>query len=378
MTKRLAIIRSAFHYLDFKKYNCQEVGLGSSLCEKGWNVDLYIYGKKENKEIVYHTQECTLTVYRISAVQLLRQQAYYPRLLKVLSRKQYDLIQVQDESNFTSVQVVKWAYAKEIPVVLYQGMYQPYSGIKGILQKIFNIWALPRYRKYLTYSLAKTISASKYLQHLHILPVELLRVGLDVRRFQTPAIQYYDKDLLLFSKEFESIMLYIGILEQRRNPDFTIRLFHRLCKDNNIGLVLIGDGPEKERIDRLINFLGLTDRVYYCKSVPNESIPQYFQEADFFVLPSDYEILGMVVLESLYFMVPVIATNTAGTSDILQDLTHGMILSTLDVEEWSLACKKYMRNRHNRNVELRDYVIQTYNWDQAAELYISYYEKYCS
>lgn len=378
MAKNLAIIRPDSQPLNLDKYNVQEIGLGKELVNKGWNVDFFLCGKVEKKELIFKNCDASMHVFFLKGIRILRHLTYYPTLSKLLSQKHYDLVQVNDDSNLTSVLVVNWAKSKKVPVVLYQGMYQAYSGIKGILQRIFNIWALPYYQRYLTYSLAKTTSASKYLQSLLISPVEILRVGLDISRFKTPIIQHKDKNLLLFSKQFESIMLYIGSLDQRRNGVFIISLLNRLCEDSNIGLVLIGDGPEKDGVERHIVSLGLKDRVYYLKSVPNESIAQYFQEADFFVLPSDHEIFGMVVLESLYFMVPVIAKNTPGPSDIIKNAAHGMILTTLDLEQWSHACRKYMGNKSNRKVELRDYVMLNYNWAHAAESYVSFYEKYCT
>ncbi|MBF0507560.1 MAG: glycosyltransferase [Deltaproteobacteria bacterium] len=84
-------------------------------------------------------------------------------------------------------------------------------------------------------------------------------------------------------------------------------------------LYLVGDGPERPRLERLTQKLGLTEQVRFCGMVPDKDLPGYFRAADVFALPSNSpaEAFGLTQLEAMSYGLPVINTDLfTGVPDV--------------------------------------------------------------
>ncbi|TRO13758.1 glycosyltransferase [Ectopseudomonas mendocina] len=110
----------------------------------------------------------------------------------------------------------------------------------------------------------------------------------------------------------------IGRLSREKAQDRIIKAFSQLhqCYPN-ARLVIAGQGPEKDRLSELISLLGLDDSVRLLGYIENPY--PLFKRLDLFVLPSDYEGQGIVLLEALALGRPVIATDIPGPREILQE-----------------------------------------------------------
>ncbi len=84
-------------------------------------------------------------------------------------------------------------------------------------------------------------------------------------------------------------------------------------------LVIIGRGKLEDKLKQQITSLGLTERVFLLGVVPDAA--KYFRAFDSFVLSSDHEPFGMVLLEAILADLPIIATNAAGAKEIVADKT---------------------------------------------------------
>ena len=82
-------------------------------------------------------------------------------------------------------------------------------------------------------------------------------------------------------------------------------------------LVIIGKGRLENELKQQVNNLKLDDRVFFLGVVPHAV--NYFRAFDSFVLSSDYEPFGMVLLEAIIAQVPVISTNVGGAKEIIMD-----------------------------------------------------------
>lgn len=90
--------------------------------------------------------------------------------------------------------------------------------------------------------------------------------------------------------------------------------------------------------------------------------------ADLFVLPSKYEIFGMVMLESLYFGVPVLSSKTAGSLEILKNEKLGKIVE-LEENRWINEIQ-YMLSQEYNPSDMKNYIEQNHNWDILAKKYL--------
>mgnify|MGYP001064623846 CR=1 FL=1 len=108
----------------------------------------------------------------------------------------------------------------------------------------------------------------------------------------------------------------IGRLDYSKNYDFLIKVFSEILKikENAVGLI-IGNGPERKKLERLIEKLNLKEKFFLFQEIPEAS--QYLKAFDLFVLPSRYEGLSLSLIETLFAQVPTIASNVGGNKEII-------------------------------------------------------------
>lgn len=107
-----------------------------------------------------------------------------------------------------------------------------------------------------------------------------------------------------------------------------------------VGLVVVGDGPERENLEAMARRLGVKERVYFAGEVPKEHVPAYLRACDLFVLNSRYEGLPHVLLEALAAGLPVVATDVGGTPEVVQDGVNGRLVPVGDVQAFREAIMK--------------------------------------
>ena len=109
----------------------------------------------------------------------------------------------------------------------------------------------------------------------------------------------------------------IGRLAYPKNYEFLIAQMPAILEKNpNSILVLIGDGPERRKYQKLVRDLDLKDAVLFLGSVPNAS--HYLKGLDVFVLPSIYEGLSISLIEARSAGIPVIASDVGGNKEVVE------------------------------------------------------------
>ncbi len=104
-------------------------------------------------------------------------------------------------------------------------------------------------------------------------------------------------------------------------------------------LAIIGDGPERARLESLIREKQLGERVRLLGAVSRAELFAALQQADLFILNSTYEGLPHLVLEALQAQVPIIATDSGGTGEVIQHAYNGMLIPAADDSVLSAAIK---------------------------------------
>ena len=117
----------------------------------------------------------------------------------------------------------------------------------------------------------------------------------------------------------------------------------------DIGLVVVGDGPERSRLESLAQQVGVLDRVYFAGQVPKSQVNAYLRMCDLFVLNSRYEGLPHVILEAMAAGLPVIAAEAGGTSEVVQDGVNGRLVPALRANELRLAIQRILNDAELRS-----------------------------
>jgi glycosyltransferase involved in cell wall biosynthesis len=97
------------------------------------------------------------------------------------------------------------------------------------------------------------------------------------------------------------------------------------CKD--AGLVIVGDGPERGRLEDLARENQVTDRVYFAGQRSKEETFALMAGCDLFVLNSSYEGFPHVVLEAMSAGLPVVATAVGGTPELVREGENGLLIA---------------------------------------------------
>jgi colanic acid/amylovoran biosynthesis glycosyltransferase len=103
-----------------------------------------------------------------------------------------------------------------------------------------------------------------------------------------------------------------------------------LDQGHDLQLRLAGDGPSKEELVRVTSELKLSDRVHFLGFLNEDEIISELEDCDLFVLPSFVEGLPVSAMEAMAIGVPVIATNIAGTSELVEHGRTGLLVRPSD------------------------------------------------
>ena len=117
--------------------------------------------------------------------------------------------------------------------------------------------------------------------------------------------------------------------------------------------MLVGkyDEKEKQRLDDLINQLGITGQVVFTGFIKDEEMAAHFCMADIFVMPSEKEGFGIVFIEAMFYGLPVIAGNKDGSVDALRNGEIGLLVDPNDNGQVQKALKSMLDNTNAYKVD---------------------------
>ena len=373
---KVLILRTTPNRMNLKNYNLQEFGLAKALIRKGHQCDVGYYCGKEHD----HVQEIPFDGNKVLKVLWLHgfgamYEGIYPSLGKYV--KDYDIIQVGGYVGLTSC----WLNIFANKTVNYNGLYYCEDNTGDIKKaKLFDKTLLNLQNKRNMVVATKSVLATRYLQDKGIQNVTTIGVGLDLDNLvrSVDKVQTNEFTDNVKSSMFRKKLLYIGVLEERRNIPFLLETVKKVSERiPDVGLILIGKGkPEYVSMCmKKIEELGIKDNVIYKESLEQKYMPAVYQACDAFLLPTRYEIFGMVLLEAMYYGLPVFTTYNGGSSTLMNE-SNGVVINSLDVSEWSGKISQVLTDE-NRCVEIGKSAHQTiadnYTWDALADKFLEVY-----
>jgi glycogen synthase len=119
-------------------------------------------------------------------------------------------------------------------------------------------------------------------------------------------------------------VLYVGRLAAQKGVATLVEAVPHLR--HHLPLVVVGDGPLGAQLQDRARQLGVAGRVHFTGFVPHPEVPAHLTNADLLVLPSVYEELGSILVESLHAGLPVVASAVGGIPDIVRDGVTGRLV----------------------------------------------------
>ena len=142
--------------------------------------------------------------------------------------------------------------------------------------------------------------------------------------------------------ENEKVIVHISNFRAvKRVPD-VIEVFNRIQKEMPAKLLLIGDGPEIQVACRLVNDLGIRDRVKFLGK--QENVAEILSICDLKLLLSEKESFGLVALEAMACGVPAVGTNIGGIPEVIEHGVNGFIAEVGDIESIASYAMQLLSN----------------------------------
>jgi glycosyltransferase involved in cell wall biosynthesis len=180
----------------------------------------------------------------------------------------------------------------------------------------------------------------------------------------------------------------VGRFSPEKNYAMLIRAFAKLVEASrgaveeeqatpslSLSLILVGDGPERERLEALITALRIADHCHITGMVAD--VRPWLHKMDVFCLSSDTEGLSISLLEAGACGLPAVVTDVGGNREVVEDGKTGMITAPRDRKGFAAAFGRLAADKELRSAmghAARERVVERYSVEQMVRAYIKLYE----
>jgi glycosyltransferase involved in cell wall biosynthesis len=169
-------------------------------------------------------------------------------------------------------------------------------------------------------------------------------------------------------------LLFVGRLTRQKGVDLLLQALTKLPAD--ITLEIVGDGDERQPLEKLAVELGLSRRVRFHGTQTQEALGGYYRTAGALVVPSADEGLGLVAVEAMLCETPVVAFESGGIPDVVQHERTGLLVSERSADALAQAIDQLLQ-RPDRGHALgsagRMHALSTFAPESVARKYLDIY-----
>lgn len=178
---------------------------------------------------------------------------------------------------------------------------------------------------------------------------------------------YYNKE----NKETEKFnVLFVSRLLERKGMQYIIPQLSELYDKmkGNLKLTIVGDGPYRQTLEIMVKENSVQHIVDFVGQIEKQEIVQYYQSANIFILPSDWEGMPNVVLEAMASGLPVIMTPCEGSDELING--NGYVVPSQEFGDkiYQLYCDKQLCETMSRVSRKR--AEEIFSWENAVQKYI--------
>ncbi|HKQ25256.1 MAG TPA: glycosyltransferase family 4 protein [Burkholderiales bacterium] len=250
------------------------------------------------------------------------------------------------EEGYLGLQLQRWF---NLPYVIY-------AHGNEILAAIDSVWDRPRVAlKNAACVLANSSFTAGLLEKAGVAPkaIEIIPLGCDIDKFRPRSPSPQLRQRMLGDRAQGPVILTVGNLVERKGHDMVIRSLPAVCQRvPDASYLIVGDGPFKERLDKLAVELGVRNRVIFAGRVSDDELPDIYAMCDVFAMPSrarlgsyDVEGFGLVFLEAGACVKPVVAGRSGGIEDAVDDGVTGLVVDPADARDIGQALVHLLTNK---------------------------------
>lgn len=160
----------------------------------------------------------------------------------------------------------------------------------------------------------------------------------------------------------------------KRIPD-VIDVFYKIQQKLDVKLMMVGDGPEREKAEIRCEELGITHKVIFFGN--SNDVDRILSYTDLFLLPSETESFGLAALEAMAWSVPVISSNSGGLPEVNFEGISGYLSNVGDTDDMAAKAISILEDEDNLCLFKKNAleVAKKFDIKYILPLYESLYEK---
>jgi N-acetyl-alpha-D-glucosaminyl L-malate synthase BshA len=316
--------------------------LGLELSKRGHEVHFITYSQPVRLELLgnnVHFHEVHVPEYPLF---------HYQPYELALSSKLVDMVKLYD------IELLHVHYA--IPHAYAAYMAQQMLKQEGILIPIVTtlhgtditlVGSHPFYKPAVTFSINKSDAVTSVSESLKQDTLRLFKIErdisvvpnfIDLTKHQN---NFTDCQRSMLAEDHERIITHISNFRPVKNIPDVISIFNKIQQEIPAKLMMVGEGPEKEHAENMVDSWGLSDKVIFLGN--SNEIDRILCFSDLFLLPSTSESFGLAALEAMASGVPVISTNSGGLPEVNENAYSGYLSEVHDIEDMSAKALKILR-----------------------------------
>ncbi|MEN8130876.1 MAG: glycosyltransferase family 4 protein [Pseudomonadota bacterium] len=183
----------------------------------------------------------------------------------------------------------------------------------------------------------------KNMRRYYTPEIEGVRIPLGIQRPPESVAERPEYGL----RESDTLLVTVGRLVARKAVEQLIALVRELPGDH-AHLLIVGTGPEEERLRRQAQQSGVSDRIHFMSHVNEVEKFRILRMSDLFVSSSQHEGFGLVFLEAMACGLPVVCYDHGGQTDFLSSGKTGHVVKLNDLADLEGACRELLGNRKLR------------------------------
>ncbi len=321
--KYLIIVLHKTEDLTGSYYNSQEIGLAKALTKLGFEC-VVIYCTPKTEEII-EEKTGAIRVLRVPS----KAMGIHCRFdWNLILKLRPDVVQINADNQIFAPDLAAFLKKQDIRYHFYLGVTRTNSS-NPVKKAIMDCLFKRNIREYrLSKCFAKTPDTLQTLVHFGVKDVTLAPVGLDTEVIPEITGDPYSIRQKLNLPDDKKILLFVGRLEEYKNPMMAIELLERLS-DSYI-LVIVGKGTLEPSMRAYAAQKGLEDRFVFKGQITNSEVQEYYYACDYSLNFNTQEIFGMSILEAMYQGCTAIALRAPGPNFIIENEKNGFLANNTD------------------------------------------------
>lgn len=169
--------------------------------------------------------------------------------------------------------------------------------------------------------------------------IEVIPNFICLKEYKLDNNDYYKKR---FAPSNEKVICHVSNFRKVKRIEDVIIAFEGISKEMDVKLLLVGDGPERARLEQISRNSKFSKNIFFLGSL--KSTKEVLNISDLFILPSSKESFGLSALEAMACGVPVIASDSGGIPEVISHGESGLLNSVGDTYQMTKNALKLLSN----------------------------------